>query len=506
MGLAATAHPRADGSYQVEMHAPPTPGDREASPSPTEVAVPPTPPAPTPPPAARPHRTAGPGSRSPLWRRAVRWVLLAVASGLLAGLASAAFLEALDAVTRLRLDHPALVWLLPLAGLAVGGAYHLFGGRAGEGSGLLIDEIHEPTAWVPRRMAPMVGLGTLVSHLFGASVGREGTALQMSGSLSDLLGRAVRLGPAERRVLLVTSLAAGFGAMFGVPLAGAVFALEVQAVRPTRGERLRRAAREAGATGADRWLRVLTPASPRGLIGRWRALGHLALPALTAAVVGHLVVEVLLPDAHESQPVLHAALGVGVLGRVAVVGAAAGLLAVAFVVATDAVGHVSRHLVGWDPARPVLGGLVVLAGVALVGRDHLGLSLDLAHQALLGHDTDLSTPFLKLAFTAVSLGSGFVGGEVTPLFVIGATAGAGLAGTLGLDPALAAAVGYVAVFAGAAKVPLACTVLAVEVFGWGALVPAALACAVAYLCSGHRGIYATQRVVTADGVVRRREL
>ena len=500
MGLATTAHPRADGSYQVETHAPPPRWAAMASPSPTEVAVPPTPPTP-----AHPYRPDAQVPRGPL-RRAVRWVLLGAASGVLAGLASAAFLEALDAVTRLRLDHPALVWFLPLAGLAVGGAYHLFGGRAGEGSGLLIDEIHEPTAWVPRRMAPMVGLGTLVSHLFGASVGREGTALQMSGSLSDLLGRTVRLEPAERRVLLVTSLAAGFGAMFGVPLAGAVFALEVQAVRPTRGERLRRATQVAGATGLDRWRRVLTPASPRGLIARWRALGHLALPALTAAVIGHLVVEVVLPDAHEPQPVLHAALGVGVLGRVALVGAAAGLLSVAFVVATDAVGHLSRRLVGWDPARPVLGGLVVLAGVALVGREHLGLSLDLAHQALLGHDTDVSTPVLKLAFTAVSLGSGFVGGEVTPLFVIGATAGSALAATLGLDPALAAAVGYVAVFAGAAKVPLACTVLAVEVFGWGALVPAAVACAVAYLCSGHRGIYPTQRVVTAGGVVRRREL
>jgi H+/Cl- antiporter ClcA len=434
----------------------------------------------------------------------VRWVLLGVASGLLAGLASAAFLEALDAVTRLRLDHPALVWFLPLAGLAVGGAYHLFGGRAGEGSGLLIDEIHEPTAWVPRRMAPMVGLGTLVSHLFGASVGREGTALQMSGSLSDLLGRTVRLGSAERRVLLVTSLAAGFGAMFGVPLAGTAFALEVQAVRPSQGELLRRAR-----TRSSRW-----PRSPRwaataplaGLAGRWRALAYLAVPSLTAALVGHAVVQALLPNAHRPLPALHAALDASVWARLAVAGVVFGLVAVAFVTATDGVRHLSRRLVRWDPARPVLGGLVVLAGVALVGRDHLGLSLPLAHQALLGHDTDLTVPLLKLVFTAVCLGSGFIGGEVTPLFVIGATAGSALGALLGLDPVLGAAVGYVAVFAGAANAPVACTVMAAEVFGAGAMAPAAVVCAVAYLCSGHRGIYPTQRVVTADGVVRRREL
>ena len=117
MGLATTAHPRADGSYQVETHAPPPRWAAMASPSPTEVAVPPTPPTP-----AHPYRPDAQVPRGPL-RRAVRWVLLGAASGVLAGLASAAFLEALDAVTRLRLDHPALVWFLPLAGLAVGGAW-----------------------------------------------------------------------------------------------------------------------------------------------------------------------------------------------------------------------------------------------------------------------------------------------------------------------------------------------------------------------------------------------
>src|SRR4051812_34635593 len=182
-------------------------------------------------PAPHPDPARRIASAAALALEALRRAALAAASGVLAGLASWALLEALDWVTDTRLHHPWLLWLLPLAGLAIGGAYHLFGGRAGQGSALLLEEIHEPAAWVPRRMAPMVGIGTVVSHLFGASVGREGTALQMSGSLTDLLARSLRLGHRDRRWLLVAAMGGGFGAIFGVPWAGAVFAVEVQTVR-----------------------------------------------------------------------------------------------------------------------------------------------------------------------------------------------------------------------------------------------------------------------------------
>jgi H+/Cl- antiporter ClcA len=151
----------------------------------------------------------------------------------------------------------------------------------------------------------------------------------------------------------------------------------------------------------------------------------------------------------------------------------------------------------------VVGAAVVLVGVAFVGRDYLGLSLPLVTDALAGQDTSLWVPVAKIAFTAVCLGSGFVGGEVTPLFIVGATLGAALSGTLGVDPLVGAAVGYVAVFAAAANTPVACTAMAVEVFGWGLVAPAAVACAVAWLCSGHRGIYPAQRVRSATGPVRR---
>jgi H+/Cl- antiporter ClcA len=389
----------------------------------------------------------------------LRWVVLGAASGGLAGLASYALLEALDEVTEWRLDQPWLVWLLPAAALAIGLVYHRWAGRAAAGNALLLDEIHAPTAWVPRRMAPMILGGTVVAHLFGASVGREGTALQMSGSLTDLLARLLRLGHEERRVLLIAALAGGFGSVFGVPLAGAVFALEVQAIGRVRYEAL--------------------------------------VPALTASIVGDLVVGGL-GFHHEVVPQLDVPIDGWLLARVAAAGLAFGLTSSAFSWLAHAIEHAVGR-VGWPPFRRAIGGAATVGLMALVGRDYLGLSLPLISESLGGHDPGLSAFALKLVFTAIALGCGIPGGEVTPLFVIGATLGAALAGPLGVDPQLLAAVGFVAVFAGAANVPLACTIMGAELFGSEAVVAVAVGCVIAYVCSSHRGIYGTQRVDTAKG-------
>lgn len=161
----------------------------------------------------------------------LRWIVLGAVSGVLAGLSSFVFLEGLNRVTDFRLAHTWLLLLLPAGGLMIGLAYYYLGGRSGQGNALLIDEIHEPTEWVPKRMAPLVLLGTWATHLFGGSAGREGTALQMSGSLTDVVARVLGLDDDDRRMLLIAALAGGFGAVFGVPLAGAVFVFfEVQSI------------------------------------------------------------------------------------------------------------------------------------------------------------------------------------------------------------------------------------------------------------------------------------
>lgn len=440
----------------------------------------------------------------------VRWTLLGAASGVLAGLACSAFFSGLRWATDTRIDHGWLLWLLPVAGLAIGSAYHFFGGRAALGSGLLIDEIHQPTDWVPRRMAPMIAIGTVVSHLFGASVGREGSALQMSGSLSDWLSRVLHLEGRDRRTLLIVALSAGFAGMFGVPLAGAIFGLEVQAVRPSRREMLRRT-RQVARTRS--FGPVQAPAEPiadlrarvSDSLGRWRGLAATALPAAVGAFVSDRLVRVVGHHS-ESANSVHVALPGSIWPRLVLAGVAFGLMSIAFVESTDLVHRWMARYVARPPLRPVVGAFIVLAGVAVVGRNYLGLSLPLVEHALVGQDSTWTVPMLKLAFTAVCLGSGFVGGEVTPLFIIGATLGAAVSGPLGIDPLLGAAVGYVSVFAAAANTPIACAVMAVEVFGWGVAGPAVLVCVVAWSAGSHRGIYPTQRVRTTDGFIRRSDL
>lgn len=373
---------------------------------------------------------------------------LGAASGALAGLASFVFLEALDAVTELRIERAWLIWLLPAAGLVIGLTTHLAGRRAAGGTALAVGEARRYTTGSPVLMAPLVLFGTLLGHLVGASVGREGTAVQMSSSLTESAARAGRLDRDRRAVLARAALAGGFGSVFGVPWAGLVFGLE---------------------------------ASRRATI-------RTVVAAAAASFVGHAVVVGLGHD-HTVHPSLDLPFGPLLPLRLLLAGLLFGIAARVFHSALTRVRRrVARH-VGRPALRPVLGGLVTLGVALLVGRDALGLSLPLVDDAIAGIELAWWMPWLKLLLTVVALGTGFVGGEVTPLFVVGATLGAVAAGPLGLPAAALASIGLVSVFGAAARVPLTCAVMAVELFGWQALLPALFVTWIARSVAGRRGLY-----------------
>jgi H+/Cl- antiporter ClcA len=406
-----------------------------------------------------------------LLRFLLRWLAIGSVIGVLAGTSSAVFLHGLMLVTDARLDAPSLRYLLPLGGLLTGLAYHYLGGRSSGGNNLILDEIHglaaetpKPAAdrrWVPKRLAPLVLVGTWVTHLFGGSAGREGTAIQMSGSLSDAFARFARLDGDDRRLVLIAAVSGGFGSVFSVPLAGAVFGLEVQSVGRIRYDAI--------------------------------------VPALTASVIGNVTFHALdLPhDVTPAYELPSIALSLGLLGKVALAALAFGLASVVFAELTEGLKRAFGVLFAWPPLRPMVGGLAIVGMTAMVGTDdHLGLSLPLIDDALTGVDVVWYAFALKLLFTAVTLGSGFQGGEVTPLFVIGATLGAALAAPLGAPVELLASVGFVAVFAAATNTPLACTIMGLELFGPEALPYLAVGCVIAYVFSSHRGIYGAQRVDT----------
>lgn len=399
----------------------------------------------------------------------VRWTLLLVPMAAAVGTLCAAFLWSLDAATQARFDHPWLLFLLPLGGGAIGLLYHLLGKSVEGGNNLIVEQIHEPGGGVPLRMAPLVLLGTVVTHLFGGSAGREGTAVQLGGALASAVARLARLDEAGIRILLTAGIAAGFGAVFGTPLAGAVFAIEVLAVGQVE-------------------YRALLPCLIAGVIGDQTCL------AWGIHHVGYHIA--FAPD-----PAGGPFAVLWLLVRAALAGVAFGLAGLVFAEANHALGGWLKRIIPYGPLRPVMGGFVVIGLVGLLGtRAYLGLGVwspipgDPTIAGFFTGPVDHWSWLLKIVFTVVTLSAGFKGGEVTPLFFIGAALGNALGGIMGAPVDLFAALGFVAVFAGAANTPLACTVMGVELFDAANLVPIATACFVAYLCSGHNGIYLSQRI------------
>ncbi len=412
----------------------------------------------------------------------LKWLAIGVLLGSAVGSSVAFFLWSLDRVTHLQWQHPWLLYLLPLAGIAMGLMYHTCGRSAEGGNNLLIDEIHEPGGGVPGRMAPLVLIGTLITHLFGGSAGREGTAVQMGGSLAATLGKWLRLSKEDVRMLLMAGIASGFGAVFGTPLAGAIFALE-----------------------------VLT-------VGRmsYQAL----IPCLIASIVGdqvnsawgisHTHFQIAVAE-HLSSAPAETILNWLLLGKIAIAAGCFGLTSVLFAELTHGLNWLFKQTISVPWLRPAVGGCLVILLVWLIGeRDYLGLgvaadpsdptAVTIQSCFQLGGANWLSW-WWKILFTAVTVGSGFKGGEVTPLFFIGAALGNVLGQLLGAPIDLMAGLGFVAVFAGATNTPLACTIMAIELFApgdgtlmsSGFVVYAAVACFLSYFLSGHSSIYHAQR-------------
>lgn len=383
-----------------------------------------------------------------------KWILICVTLGVIVGSISALFLFSLEWVTNWRESHLWIIALLPVGGFIIGLSYYLFGSSVVKGNNLLLEEIHAPRKIISFRMAPLVFLGTIATHLFGGSAGREGTAVQIGGAVADRFTKILKLSKRDRQIVLIAGISAGFASVFGTPLAGGIFALEVLTLGRIRLDAI--IPSFMAAIFADYFCTV------------W-GISHTQYHISTIA---------------EMTPInLLWCLLAGIIF---------GLVAMLFSKSTHFWSNLFKDKIKYPPLRPVIGGAILALAVYFMGTTkYIGLGVPTIVDAF---DIDLNAYdfLLKLLFTSFTLGAGFKGGEVTPLFFIGATLGNALIWLIPLPMSLLAGMGFVAVFAGATNTPIACTIMGIELFGIESGVFIALACSTAYLFSGHTGIYSSQ--------------
>ncbi|MGZ3754648.1 MAG: voltage-gated chloride channel family protein [Mucilaginibacter sp.] len=409
-----------------------------------------------------------------IFKQLIRWTLLVIPISIAIGSVVAFFLWLLTTAIHFRFNHKWLLYLLPLAGLLIHFIYKWVGKSSEKGNNLIIDEIHGAGGGVPKRMAPIILLTTIITHLFGGSAGREGTAVQIGGSIAAMFGRWFRLNETDMRMVLIAGVAAGFGAVFGTPLTGAIFAIEVLTI---------------GRIQYDALLPALMASVLADFTVALWGVHHTAYH-IDAMVKAPYFLSAYLP--------LDVVLLAKVIGSSAIFGLASYLFAV--MVHEIKSFFVKVFKTAW--LIPVIGGFIIIALTFTIGKpDYLSLGVDAEYpnaitipSAFHSHGADTWSWLWKTIYTTITLGTGFKGGEVTPLFYIGATLGNTLATLLNTPVSLFAALGFIAVFAGATNTPLACTFMGIELFGGEHALLFGIACFTAYFFSGHSGIYGSQRI------------
>ena len=385
----------------------------------------------------------------------LKWMAVGALVGGVGGFVGAAFHLGVSYATAVRQAHPWILYLLPLGGVVIAGLYKLCR-LEGKGTNAVIESVHFGKS-VPTLLVPLIFVATVITHLLGGSAGREGAALQIGGGIGYRTGTLLRLGEKDLPLATLCGMSGVFAALFGTPLTATVFALEVISVG------------------------VLYYA---GL-----------LPCLTASLTGYYIATVMGVEPTRFT-VAMPALSWPTLGLVTALAVGCALVSILFCRGLHITERLAERWLKNSFLRAAVGGLIiVLATLALGTTDYNGAGMDVIQRAVEQGQADGWAWFLKLAFTAVTIGCGFKGGEVVPSFFVGATFGCAAGGLLGLPPSFAAAVGLVAVFCGAVNCPIASVILSVELFGAGGMAYFAAACAVSYLLSGYCGLYSSQTIL-----------
>ena len=400
----------------------------------------------------------------------LKWLVIIIMTTSIVGSATAWFLIALDFVTIWRTDHIWVVNFLPLIGLSIGYTYHYFGTAVQKGNNLILEthQAEETTSSssttstsikpIPLFMAPLVFISTLLTHVGGGSAGREGTAVQMGGAIADQFTTLFKLSSAERKTILIMGVSAGFAAVFGTPWAAAVFALEIMSFKKVEFENI--------------------------------------IPSFASAFGAHYICLAWM--------VKHTAYSIDIIPSISastiswtmLAGLIFGLAALLFIYT----GKIFEGLfakIKFEPMRPFIGGIIIALFIVVANSTkYIGLGTPSIVDAF--NEPAGSFDFvLKILLTSLTLSAGFKGGEVTPLFFIGAALGNILIWFIPFPMALLAGMGFVAVFAGATHCVIASIIMGIELFGIQAGMYVGLASMVAYFASGMNGIYSAKLKIGA---------
>ncbi|SCY45332.1 voltage-gated chloride channel family protein [Alkaliphilus peptidifermentans] len=384
------------------------------------------------------------------------WVLWGSIIGIIVGSTSALLINFNDFLTEVREANPVTLFFLPIGGIVIGYIYMYYGKGSRKGNDLILEHIHHEQGKIPLRMGPIVFLCTFITHLLGGSTGREGAAIQMGASISEGVNRLFKVNKIDRSILIISGISGGFGSAFGTPLAGTLFGMEAIVIGKTKYEAL--------------------------------------IPCLVASFVGHYVATAWGIE-HEHF-IIKSVPDINTINLLKIIGLSIifSFTSVMYSQLRHEVKRLSDKYMKNLMLRAFVGGIIIIVLTYTIGsRDYLGRGLPMVERAFDGHVPPLS--FLaKLVFTAITMGTGFRGGEVIPLFFMGATLGNTLSSVVGLPPSFLAALGMIAVFSGATNTPVSAFILSMEMFEGKGITYFFIACLISFIFSGHHGIYASQKI------------
>ncbi len=481
----------------------------------------------------------------------LKWVVFSVLSGILIGSAATFFSFGLSFVTLVREKNPWIIWLLPIGGLLIVGAYRLLRDEKDTGTNLVLSAIHSGDE-LPFRMAPLIFFSTLITHLFGGSAGREGAALQLGGSIGNGLGQLFHFDEKDKHIMIMCGMSAAFSALFGTPMAAAIFSMEVVSVGIMHYSALVPCEK-------DKHIMIMCGMSAAfsALFGTPMAA---AIFSMEVVSVGIMHYSALVPCVLASLTAHGVALFFGVAPErfllesipaftvksaviVSVLAVLCALVSVLYCILLHQTEHFSKKLFKNAYVRIFIGGLLVALLTFLVGSQtyngagmpfieacmetgavawqafllkmlftaitlgagykggeivptfFVGASFGCLFASFTGFSPAWQAFLLKMLFTAITLGAGYKGGEIVPTFFVGASFGCLFASFTGFSPMLCTAVGMTAVFCGVTNCPLTSLLISFELFGFEGMPYFLLAVAFSYMLSGYYGLYQSQKIV-----------